>query len=111
MWLHRIVDWFKADHHVVYTATVLVGVVWYFVDPTYNMLHVLYSAMWSNMWAPSIWTLLGILIADIRNDRRHKATKIHHVDTIEGLAGQIEDLSDRLAALIRGGTTDDNTVE
>ena len=30
-----------------------------------TFLHNLYSAMWSNMWAPSVWTLLGIAVSHI----------------------------------------------
>lgn len=102
MWLRKALDWFRADHHVVYTATAAVVVIWYVIDPSLNTLHVLYSAMWSNMWAPSIWTLLGILIADVRNDRRHKATKEHHAGLIDELTGQVSALSGRIKALIGG---------
>jgi len=80
-------------------------------DPFFHLMHGLYSAMWSNIWAPSAWTLLGFVIADIRNARRHASQKLHHIDTIEGLAGQIEALSDKLVELMAGGTTDDNTLE
>jgi hypothetical protein len=36
-----------------------------------------YIDLWSNIWAPSIWTLLGIVVAHIhlmkRQDRHHAA--------------------------------------
>lgn len=109
MWLRKTLIWFRADHHTLYVAVPLIAVAWYFIDPTYNMIHVLYSAMWSNMWAPSIWTLGGILVADIRNERRHKATKDHHAGVIEGLVGQIDGLSDRIKSLIPGGDNDNES--
>lgn len=40
-----------------------------------HLAHNLYSAMWSNMWAPSIWTLLGIGISHIHQVWLHNK---HH---------------------------------
>lgn len=99
-------------HYYITVATFVVGMaIMLPLDPTLHLAHGLYSAMWSNIWAPSAWTLLGFVVADLRNARRHSNQKIHHVDTIEGLAGQIEALSDRLVLLMTGGTTDDDTIQ
>lgn len=65
-----------------------------------------WATSWPNIFAPSLYTILGFVVADMRNARRHKAQKLHHVNAVNGLAGQIEELSDRLRALI-GGTDDD----
>jgi hypothetical protein len=76
------------------------------VEPALHLLHNLYSAMWSNIWAPSAWTLLGIVIADIRQHRRQQG---HHEDNkavIRDLAGQIKVMSDKLKSLT-GGEDDD----
>lgn len=77
MWLH-IIHWFNTEY---------------------------WSVSWPNVFAPSFWTLLGFLVADIRNGSRTKQVKLHHIDTVEGLAGQIEALSDKLMTLI--GSSDD----
>lgn len=77
------------------------------VDPLFHLLHNLYSAMWSNMWAPSVWTLLGFVISDIRHTRRSNQVKLHHVDQLSDLAGQVAALSARLESLI-GGRNDNS---
>lgn len=46
-----------------------------------SLLHALYSAMWSNMWAPNVWTLIGIAahfaLSQVRHERRHADLKAH----------------------------------
>lgn len=68
-----------------------------------------WGTSWPNIFAPSVYTILGFVVADIRNGHRAKDTKLHHIDTTSDLAGQIADLSDRLVALIGG--SDDNSTE
>ena len=70
-----------------------------------------WSVSWPNVFAPSAWTLIGFVVADIRNARRHNVQKLHHINTVESLAGQLEVLSDKLVELLQGGTTDDDTIE
>ena len=45
----------------------------------------LYSAMWSNMWAPSMWTLFGIGLSHVHLKRHvdKKHAELHaHVDHV-----------------------------
>lgn len=70
----------------------------------------LWGPGWANILMPSIWTLLGILVADLRNRKRHNRQKNHVLENnavLNDLAGQIEALSDKLVALM-GGKDDDN---
>lgn len=56
-----------------------------------SALHHLYSAMWSNMWAPSVWTLAGIgvshLIHHRHAERRSAEQKAHTTAELERLGG------------------------
>lgn len=108
--------WADTSPHIIVAALAFVLVVAYFtgipgvndnIDPVFHLLHNLYSAMWSNMWAPSVWTLLGFVIADVRHERRTRQLHTVHNDRVTDLAGQIEDLSARLIALI--GASDDSS--
>lgn len=67
----------------------------------------LWSPGWANIMMPSIWTLVGILIADVRNARRTKRVKLHPDDAGD-IAGQIEALSDKLVELMGGKHDDDH---
>jgi hypothetical protein len=80
-----------------------------FIEPVLHLAHNLYSAMWSNMWAPSVWTLFGMLVADLRNHRRSQLLKSSHVDTIASLGAQLQVMSDKLNALI--GDSNDDTQQ
>lgn len=46
-----------------------------------HLLAHLYFAMWSNMWAPSMWTLLGIGLSHLHLrrhvNRKHEELKDH----------------------------------
>lgn len=105
MWT-RLTDWLSAYHRGTVIFWALFFIIWAIIDPSLHTIHVLYSAMWSNMWAPSIWTLGGIVVADVRNARRHRVQKDHHTNVVSELAGQIEELSDRLRSLLPGGDND-----
>ena len=52
----------------------------------------LYFAMWSNMWAPSAWTLLALLAAHVHIHRNIK----HHKIQLDTVSQQITDLSHQL---------------
>ncbi len=58
-----------------------------------------WSVSWPNIFAPSIWTLLGIGLAHWHTMHRHKKTTKSHNEQIKDLAGQIETLSDTLQAM------------
>lgn len=49
--------------------------------------HSLYSAMWSNIWAPPGWTLLGLVVSHRahrkRADAQHEELKQHVTDSLE----------------------------
>lgn len=101
--------WHDHASHIIVGIATLVLVTAYFtglpwvpdtVDPVFHLLRKLYSAMWSNMWAPSLWTLLGIVIADIRHEHRATQVKSHHTENINDLSGQIAALSARLGLLM-----------
>jgi hypothetical protein len=79
MWIHALLHWFNQEY---------------------------WSVSWPNVFAPSFWTLLGIIIADIRSHRRHKNTFLERDGRIAELTRQVESLSDRLKMLIGGN--DDN---
>lgn len=64
-----------------------------------------WSVSWPNIFAPSVWTLLGFIVADIRHDRRMRRERLHP-SSVSELAGQIEALSDKLVELM-GGSDDD----
>lgn len=65
-----------------------------------------WSVSWPNIFAPSFWTLLAVLIADIRHRQRHDLLKSSHEDQMQALARQIKVLSDRLKSLT-GGNIDE----
>lgn len=50
----------------------------------------LYLAMWSNMWAPSVWTLFGIGVSHLAHhrgaERRQDDLKAHTTSELERLA-------------------------
>jgi hypothetical protein len=64
-----------------------------------------WSMSWPNVFAPSVYTILGFTLADIRSNRRAHRAKMHHIDTTSDLAGQISELSAKLTSLL-GDTTD-----
>lgn len=45
----------------------------------------LYGQMWSNMWAPSIWTLLGIGLSHLHLMKRQTKQHQEHLDAIDKL--------------------------
>lgn len=61
-----------------------------------------WGTSWPNIFAPSIYTILGFVLADIRNERRAKATRQHHANIASELSGQIEMLSGRVKSLLGG---------
>lgn len=55
---------------------------------------------WPNVFAPSIWTLVGIWYADFRAKRRTRKLKQHHTDKADEIAGQIDELTRKLRDLL-----------
>lgn len=100
--MRRVIDWFKVGHRLVFTFFVVLGAAWAIIDPSLHTIHLLYSAMWSNMWAPSIWTLAGFFIADFRQARKARMLKDHHFDVTQELAGHVTALTARLKEVIGG---------
>lgn len=47
-----------------------------------HLLHSLYSAMWSNIWAPSAWTLVSVGVSHLALRRLHKK---HHAEQMTAL--------------------------
>lgn len=102
MRFHKFIDWFKVGHRFGMSMTVLFFVVLAAIDPSLHTIHNLYSAMWSNIWAPSIWTLLGFAIADFRHAKRMNLMKAHDVHVASSLHGRIDALADKLREVIGG---------
>lgn len=60
-----------------------------------HLLHALYSAMWSNMWAPSIWTLTGMAWSYIKTSG--KARALHaRIDELHDKHTDLQDKHDKL---------------
>lgn len=51
--------------------------------PLLHLIHNLYSATWSNVWAPSVWTLLGLAW-------HHVSIKQLHQDHHDELMGRVK---------------------
>jgi len=114
--MNRLPDFLRSYGGLIaLVIAVVIGIVGYFwgtpfmsndADPFFHLTHVLYSAMWSNMWAPSIWTLGGFMVADVRNVRRAEKLKVHHTSKVNDLVAQIDGLADRLVELMGGSAND-----
>lgn len=51
----------------------------------------LYGAMWSNMWAPSIPTLLGVVVSHVKSARHREQVAQETREHAERLAGRRPD--------------------
>lgn len=61
-----------------------------------------WSVSWPNVFAPSVWTLFGILIADLHNIRQMRKMHVGHNKALTDLHGRFDEMSARLGALIGG---------